>query len=52
MKPHLFGLNYTVTSDDFMEILHVAAECFPVAKAGGLGDVIGALPKVLIRKVS
>lgn len=28
-----------------MEILHVTAECFPVAKAGGLGDVAGALPK-------
>lgn len=28
-----------------MEILHISAECFPVAKAGGLGDVAGALPK-------
>ena len=28
-----------------MEIIHVTAECYPVAKAGGLGDVVGALPK-------
>lgn len=28
-----------------MEILHVSSECYPVAKAGGLGDVVGALPK-------
>jgi starch synthase len=28
-----------------MEIMHVSAECYPVAKAGGLGDVVGALPK-------
>jgi starch synthase len=28
-----------------MEIIHVSAECFPVAKTGGLGDVVGALPK-------
>jgi starch synthase len=28
-----------------MEIIHLSAECVPVAKAGGLGDVVGALPK-------
>ena len=30
-----------------MRILHISAECYPAAKAGGLGDVAGALPKYL-----
>lgn len=28
-----------------IQILHISAECYPAAKTGGLGDVVGALPK-------
>jgi starch synthase len=28
-----------------MKIVHLSAECYPVAKVGGLADVVGALPK-------
>ena len=28
-----------------MNVMHLSAECYPVAKVGGLGDVVGALPK-------
>lgn len=28
-----------------MVVVHISAECYPMAKAGGLGDVVGALPK-------
>lgn len=30
-----------------MEVVHVSAECYPFAKAGGLGDVVGALPRYI-----
>jgi starch synthase len=28
-----------------MKVFHLAAECYPIAKVGGLADVVGALPK-------
>ncbi|MFD0795309.1 glycogen synthase [Mucilaginibacter litoreus] len=28
-----------------MKVYHLSAECYPVAKVGGLADVVGALPK-------
>ena len=33
-----------------MNILHISTECYPAAKSGGLGDVVGAVPKYL-RKI-
>src|SRR5690625_981543 len=33
-----------------MKIIHLSAECYPVAKVGGLADVAGSLPKYLIRE--
>ena len=35
-----------------MEILFVAWRGAPLAKTGGLGDVIGALPKSLVKMVT
>ncbi|MDP5100764.1 MAG: glycogen synthase [Nonlabens sp.] len=33
-----------------MKVVHISAECYPVAKVGGLADVVGALPKYLNEK--
>ena len=30
---------------NFLKIFHISAECYPIAKVGGLADVVGALPK-------
>ncbi len=30
-----------------LKVLHIAPECSPLAKKGGLGDVVGTLPKAL-----
>lgn len=33
-----------------MNIIHLSAECYPVAKVGGLADVAGSLPKYLLEQ--
>ncbi len=30
-----------------IQVLHISAECYPAAKTGGLGDVVGSIPKYM-----
>lgn len=32
-----------------MNVIHISTECYPAAKAGGMGDVVGSLPKYLAK---
>ena len=34
---------------DRMQIVFAASECVPFAKTGGLADVVGALPRELVK---
>src|SRR5208337_3640271 len=36
-------------AQNLMEIVFAASECVPFAKTGGLADVVGALPRELVR---
>ena len=38
-------LNFHPSASDMIQVLHISAECYPAAKTGGLGDVVGSLPK-------
>ncbi|XP_066378287.1 soluble starch synthase 2-3, chloroplastic/amyloplastic-like [Miscanthus floridulus] len=39
-----------LAGENVMNVIMVAAECSPWCKTGGLGDVVGALPKALARR--
>ena len=46
---YYWNVPYIVTLFFRMNVIHLSAECYPVAKVGGLADVVGALPKYLCR---
>ena len=44
------GRNKSTSTDKKLKIAFVGSECYPFVKTGGLGDVMYALPKALIRQ--
>ena len=50
MEPPAAEDTHQATDKDLLNIIMVAAECAPWSKTGGLGDVVGALPKFLAQR--
>lgn len=43
-------MTQAVAADDRKKVVFIGSECYPFVKSGGLGDVMYALPKELVRQ--